>query len=152
MSKRKYLENEIVAAVVVTVTIFAVLIALAYRYQDIRISSSEVGDILYARVAEYNRAILEEPGVAMIITTAETIPGGLSEENRMIYLAHQRTFFDGWEAALNYNDAGLFDADRWSVWNSWYVDEVRRRPKFGWTENRKYYAGVFLQHVDDSLE
>ena len=151
MLKRKTLEHQTVAALLLTLTIFAVLVALAYRFQDIKISSADVGNILYERVAAYNRAILDEPRVAKIITIAETNPGDLSGENRVIYLIHQRTFFDGWEAALNYNDAGVFDADRWNVWNSWYIDEVRRRPRFGWIENRKYYAGAFLRHVDESL-
>jgi len=158
MSKQITLEKKAVATVVVTVTTvvtittIAVLIGLAYRFQEIKISSAEVGDILYERLDEYNRAILEDPAIATIITTAERSPGELSEENRDIYLAYQRAFFDGWEAAMIYNDQGLFDADRWNVWDTWHIDEVRRRPKFGWTENRKFYAGDFVHHVDNSLD
>jgi len=148
MARRDTLEGVTVVAIVLGIAAFAALFVL---FQDITISSDDVDDILYKRLDEYNRAIRENSSLASIITTAESDPANLTEDERQMYLTYQRAFFDGWEAAFIHNDSGAFDADRWNIWNTWYIEEVQRRPRFGWTENRSFYTGGFLHHVDESL-
>jgi len=152
MKKQKIWETIVLAAIVVTVVTIASTIALLPRLRDVEtISSGEVDRTLYVRLDKYNRAIREIPGVAGIVVTAENNPDELSEEDRRVYLDYQRQFFDGWETAWTYNNAGHLDADRWNIWNTWFANEVRRRPQFGWVENRKFYSGDFLVLVDDSV-
>lgn len=152
MTKQKIRTNMTLAAVVLT---FAALVALSYlapRVQNIEtVSSQEIEDILYKRVDEYNQAVLELPGMADIVTTAETNPDQLTAEERRLYLSHERKFYDGWEVAWNYYNAGYFDADRWNEWNSWYVDVFGLHPKFGWTENSEYFSEAFRNYVNDSV-
>ena len=47
---------------------------------------------------------------------------------------------------------GYFNGHRYSVWDSWDIDEARRRPLFVWTENREHFSEAFVQHVDDSIK
>ena len=152
MTKQKNRDNRTFAAIVLAFATLVALFFLAPRVQNKEtISSREVENILYKRVDEYNRAVREVPGMAEIVVTAETNPDELTEVDRQLYLTYQLKFFDGWEAAWNYNNAGYFDAGSWNKWNSRYIGEARLRPQFDWKENRKYFSGAFLQHVDQSV-
>ena len=152
MKKQKIRERITLATIVLTTIAFAALIALFPRLRNIEtISSGDIDQILYERLDHYNEAIRGMPGLADIILAAENNPDHLTEVDRQVYLGYQRKFFDSWETAWAYNNAGSFDADRWNAWNFWFVNETKRRPKFGWLENRHYYSGTFLLHVDNSL-
>ena len=108
--------------------------------------------MLFERVRELNTMIIESPDLARIVIDATNDPESLSPENRLRYLAYQHVFFDSWEMAWLYHEDDILDATTWQGWNSWFVGEARRRPEFGWTENRRHFpGGSFRQHVDQSL-
>ena len=81
-----------------------------------------------------------------------TNPNELSVTDRQTYLALERKLFSGWEITWTYKHEGYFDGHRYDEWDSWYVDEVRRRPSFVWTENKIHfsYSEGFVRHVDES--
>ena len=152
MRKRKNRESIAFAATVLTFLSLSAVLFLVPRLQDTEeIGSQDVDDSLYEGVEEYNRAIREIPGVGDIIVTAERNPDELTKEHRQIYLNYQRDFFKEWETAWTYYNAGYLDFDRWSIWHSWYIDEARRRPEFGWLENRRYFSAAFSHVVEDAL-
>jgi len=113
-------------------------------------SSSDVEDILYERVDEYNRAVSEIPGLADIVIAANTNPEYLNDADRQSYLATYRRLLGGWEIAWYYHSADDLDDDAWRKWNHWYIEEFNHRAYFGWAENKKFFSKRFIQHVDRS--
>ena len=153
MNKRKILRSKSMAAIAKVAATLTALLILAPVIQNLNtIRSSEVDALLYKYLDRYNNAIRDDPGVAELIVSAETNPDTLTEENRRKYLTYQRKFFDKWEGAWTFYNAGQLDRDRWEMWNSWFVAEATRRPQFGWAQNKMHYSGYFLLHVEEAIE
>ena len=153
MMKQKFRDNLTLTGVTLIFVALAALSYIAPRLQNTEtVSSQKIEEILYERVDKYNRAVRNIPGMSDIVMNAEKNPVELTEDERQLYLTYQRRFYDGWEAAWNYYHSGHFDASSWNKWNSWYVNEARLRPRFGWTENRAHFSGAFLRHVDASID
>lgn len=155
MTKQIRQEHKKLAAIFLIFAVIAVLLLLIPQTEKFgTISSREVDEHLYNKLDEYVRPYEEDSSLADIFTTALTNPDELSVTDRQVYLALERKLFSGWEIAWTYREEGYFDDHRYSEWNSWYIDEVRRRPSFVWTENRKHfsYSEAFVQHVDESTK
>ena len=153
MNKKIRQEYMTVAAMFVAIAFFAVLLFLIPLTENYgSINSQEVDDYLYKKLDEYARAYEGDPDLAKLFITAMRNPDELTPTERHTYLAIERKFFNGWELAWTYRYEGYFDDHRYSKWDSWYIDELRRRPPFVWTENRKHfsYSEAFVQHVDAS--
>lgn len=146
-------EYKALAAIVAMIAVVASVWFLFPRAEGFgAISSREVDRILYKHLDEYKRTYSDDPQLARIFSTAINNPDLLSPADREIYLAREREFFGGWEVAWIYRDAGYFDNDRYKLWDTWYIEEARRRPKFAWTENQEHFSLAFAQHVSQSLD
>jgi hypothetical protein len=135
------------------VSALAVVVSLLYAVYEIRrtqtLSSRDVDEVLFASVQASNTLLIESPILADIIVEANRDSEGLSEAERMRYLAFQHIFFDAWEIAWSYHVDGILSDDSWEEWNAWFSLEATRRPSFGWSENRHHFTGpAFLDHVD----
>ena len=132
--------------------IVVVLVAIVYGLPQATslwsISSNEVDDLLYENLADYRDEFNNTPGLPDIFRQALTSPDQLTDEERSLYLEHERKFFSGWETAYTYGDAGYLDRERYTVWDNWYRDELKRRPDFAWDENRDHFSQAFASHVD----
>jgi hypothetical protein len=88
---------------------------------------------------------------AEIVVSAARDPGALSEADRIRFLAYQHHFFDTWEIGWYYHMDGILNDETWRGWDEWFTAEARRRPAFGWTDNRHNFTGLdFRAHVDGS--
>jgi hypothetical protein len=146
-------EYKVLAALILIVAVYVVLLLLIPRSDTFgTISSHEVDEYLFEKLDEYVRPYEEDPNLANIFTIALNNPDALTASDRQIYLDLERKLFSGWETAWSYKNEGYFDTSRYDEWDSWYANEVRRRPSFVWTENKKHfaYSEGFVQHVDES--
>jgi len=135
------------------IAVFAALLLLIPQAENFgTISSQEVDEYLYKKLDEYVRPYDEDPSLANIFNTAITNPDEPTVTDRQTYLALERKLFSGWEIAWSYRNEGYLDGHRFDEWDSWYIDEIRRRPSFAWTENRKHFSFSegFVRHVDES--
>lgn len=153
MTKQIRQEHKILAAFFLVIAVFAVLLLLIPQTEKFTtLSSQEVDEYLYKKLDEYVRPYDEDPALADIFATAITNPDELTAPDRQLYVDLERKLFSGWEIAWSYRNDGYLDSQRYNDWDSWYINEVRRRPSFAWTENRKhfFYSEGFVQHVDES--
>ena len=153
MTKQIRQEHKILAAFFLVIAVFAVLLLLIPRADNFAtISSQEVDESLYKKLDEYVRPYDENPSFANIFNTAITNPDELTVTDRQTYVTLERKLFSGWEIAWSYRNEGYLDGHRFDEWDSWYIDEIRRRPSFAWTENREHFSFSegFVQHVDES--
>jgi hypothetical protein len=153
MTKQIRQEHKFLAAFFLIIAVFAVLLLLIPRAENFAtISSQEVDEYLYKKLDEYVRPYDEDPSLANIFNTAITNPDELTATDRQTYLTLERKLFSGWEIAWSYRNEGYLDGHRFDEWDSWYIDEIRRRPSFAWTENREHFSFSegFVQHVDES--
>lgn len=144
------------ASLAEVVAAFAVIISLFYAGYELRrssaLSSREADGILFERVAEANRVLMGSPEMAEIMVAADRDPATLSEADRIRFLAFQHDFFDSWEIGWDYHEDGILEDETWSEWDRWFSAEARRRPAFGWSENRQHFTGPdFRAHVDEVL-
>ena len=153
MTKQIRQEHKFLAAFFLIIAVFAGLLLLIPRAENFAtISSQEVDEYLYKKLDEYVRPYDEDPSLANIFNIAITNPDELTATDRQTYLTLERKLFSGWEIALSYRNEGYLDGHRFDEWDSWYIDEIRRRPSFAWTENREHFSFSegFVQHVDES--
>lgn len=144
------------ASLAEVVSALAIIISLLYAGYEFRrsntMSSREADVLLYERVREANRLMIETPGLAEILVEAQTAPEDLSAAERVRFLAFQHSFFDSWELGWNQHDDGILDETTWREWDDWFVQEARRRPSFAWTDNEHNFTGeAFRRHVEAAL-
>ena len=135
---------------IITVAVLLFLIPRVENFSSL--SSHEIDDALYERLDWYEQVFKEEPDLAVLLQQALTEPEKLTVQQRHEYLSYERRFFGGWEAAYEHTMSGYLDAERFEVWDKWYVNELRRRPEFVWQENRGYFSPAFAEHVDRALQ
>ena len=144
------------ASIAEVISAAAIVVSLLYAGYEFRrsntITSLDADLLLYERVQEANRHVIETPGMAEILVMADTAPSRLSEADRLRFLAFQHGFFDTWEIGWYQYSEGILDDDAWGSWDAWFTSEAKLRPTFGWTENRRHFpTDAFRSHVDSVL-
>ena len=139
---------EIASALAVVVS----LLYVGHEYSRSQtLTSREVEDIVYSRMLEMDRLIIETPDLAKLVLRASDDSDHLTPDERIRLLAYQHVFFDSWESIWYYHTEGILDDQAWASWNSWFVDEAQRRAAWVWEDNRHNYNGTFLTYVDGIL-
>ena len=138
----------------------AVVLSVIYLSTEFRRSAMmnvrNADNVLYARISDEHRMVVQTPGLAETIVLAEQAPGDLTPADRRRYLTLQDHFFNTWEMAWYYHEDGILSDAIWSEWNDMFTAEARSRPDFGWTGIRHRYTYVstgskFQAHVDSIL-
>jgi len=139
-----------VAEIISSLAIVISLIYVGYEYKRSEIMTNrDVDNIMYQRVMELERLVIENSELAGIIVKAGSPTDTLSDEEMLRYLAYEHIFYDGWETLWAYRQEEIVDEDLWDGWNKWFIEESRRKPEKGWTGNRKHFNGDFLKFVDE---
>ena len=144
------------ASLAEVVSAVAIIVSLLYAANEFHragtISSRQADGLLFQRVQEANRLLIEGSDLAEIVVTARTAPESLSAADRLRYLAYQHDFFDSWEIGWDYHADGILEDESWREWDRWFTAEARRRPRFAWQENLHHYTGAdFRRHVEEVL-
>lgn len=139
---------EIIASLAVVVS----LLYVAYEFKRSEtLNSRDVEDIIYQRMLERDRLVIENPELAEILLQASSDLDGLSPADRIRFLAYEHIFYDSWESAWYYYHEGVLEKSAWDSWNTWFIADAKRRPLLGWTGNRRHFADGFLEYVDRAL-
>jgi len=134
------------------ITALAVVISLLYAATEFRrsrtLTSTDVQTILYARMLEMDRLLIENGELADILIAVATGAQPLTPGDTVRYLAYEHIFYDSWELAWIAHDDGVLEDDAWEGWNAWFVAEAKRRSPLGWAGNRKNHGDDFVRFVD----
>lgn len=140
-----------VVEIMASLAVVGSLLYVAYEFKRSEtLNSRGVENILYQRMAERDRLLIENPRLAETFLAAASDPDGLSSADRVRFLAFEH-IFDSWESAWYYYHEGILEESAWESWNTWFVADARRHPALGWTGNRENFADGFLDHVDRAL-
>lgn len=136
---------EIISAVAVVVT----LLYAANEFRRSRtLTSTDVQTILYDRMLEMDRLVIEGEGMGGILVRASEGLETLTSADSTRFLAFEHVFYDSWELAwIAYND-GVLEDRAWEDWNGWFREEASRRPSIGWAGNQSNYGPEFIRFVD----
>ena len=149
--RRSSLRTAVSAAEIVTA--LAVVISLLYAATEFRrsrtLTSTNVQTILYSRMLEMDRMLIENGELADILIAVATDAQSLTPGDTVRYLAYEHIFYDSWELAWIAHDDGVLEDRAWAGWNEWFVAEVRRRAPLGWAGNRKNHGDDFVRYVDE---
>jgi len=141
-----------VAEIISSLAIVVSLIYVAYEFKRSEtITNRDVENIVYERMLQIDRLLIENPDLARIVLKATDNPEGLTPAEQMQYLAYEHIFYDSWESAWYYYQEGILETESWDGWNTWFIAEAKRRPLLGWMGNRKHFAGGFLEYVDKEV-
>ena len=136
-----------------TLILVALLLYFVPRVQNPgSISTYEIDDLIYEILASYELTLQNDPALTNVIKRALTAPESLDDDERILYVSHERRFFSGWEVAWEHHSAGYFEPQRFKVWDAWYVEETRRRPIYAWHENKREFPPSFVRHVEEALD
>ncbi len=146
---------ETVVSLAEIVTALAVVASLLYAASEFRrsqtLTSTDVETLLYQRMLERDRLLIENPELAELQITAARRPEALSPAQMARFLAYEHVFYDSWELAWSAGRDGVLGEAAWNDWNGWFVAEARRRPRAGWTGNRRNHSDGFVRYVEDRL-
>ena len=153
MNERKLQAYASLAEVVSALAIIVSLLYVGFEFRRTRTMSSREADVvLYERLQESNRMLVETPGLAETLISWETSPEELSEADRQRFLAFQQIFFETWELGWYYHGDGILEESSWADWDRWFTAEARRTSVSAWNEVRDRFAGgSFQNHVDLAL-
>ena len=140
---------EIVSALAVVIT---VIYAVGELKQTRARGTTDMQAVLHARILEMDRLVIEADDFADIVLRASQAPGSLSAQERGRYLAYEHIFYDTWEMAVKASRSGLLTGSSFEGWNDWFAEESARRPRFGWTENHRWYDEQFIDYVDNRVQ
>lgn len=134
------------------ISALAVVATLLYAANEFRrsrtLTSTDVQTILYDRMLEMDRLLIETDGMAAILVRASEAAERLTSEDSTRFLAFEHVFYDSWELAwIAYND-GVLEDRAWEDWNGWFREEASRRPSAGWMGNQPNYGPEFIQFVE----
>lgn len=138
-----------IAEIISSLAIVVSIIYVAYEYhRTSALTNRDVENIIYDRMLEMDRLIIENPDMAKIILKASNDPENLLAEEKLRFLAYEHILYDSWESAWYYYHEGILEQQNWEGWNSWFIDELNSRPLLSWEGNRKNFNGAFLDYVD----
>lgn len=134
------------------ISALAVVATLIYAVGELKRSrattSGDVETILYERMLEMDRLLVEGDGFADLVVRAAEAPESLTTAERTRYLAYEHIFYDAWETAVAAHGNGLITPDAFEEWDGWFAADAARRPRFAWTENRRNYNSSFIEYVE----
>ena len=148
--KKTRLKNLVsIAEIISSLAIVLSLFYAAYEFSRSKtLTNRDVENIIYQRMLEMDRLIIENPGLSHLFLKAADHPDSLSREEQMRFLAFEHIFYDSWESAWYYYHEDILDEETWTGWNTWFIAEAKRRPALGWHGNRKHFNGAFLEFID----
>jgi len=134
------------------VSALAVVVTLIYAVSELKrsraVASTGIETILYDRMLEMDRLVVEADGFADLLVRARAHPEGLDAGEQARYLAYEHIFFDAWEAAVEAHDNQLIGAESFRSWDEFFAADAARRTKFAWTGNLRYYGADFIDYVE----
>ncbi|HSR51705.1 MAG TPA: hypothetical protein VLV83_12820 [Acidobacteriota bacterium] len=137
------------------VTALAVVVSLVYAANEFSrsrdLTSTDVQTIVYDRMLEMDRLLIENKDIADILVRVTKDPGGLTAADTARFLAYEHIFYDSWELTWTAYNEGILKEDAWKDWNAWFAAEAGRRSPSGWAGNRKNHGDDFVQYVESRV-
>lgn len=137
------------------ISALAIVVSLIYATNEFKrsqtITSRDVENIVYTRMMEMDKMLIENPDFVNIFVEASEDSGNLAKEEMIRFLAYEHIYYDSWETLWYYYKEGVLDKEAWNSWNQWFLSDSKERPIIGWKGNRKNYDGEFLNMVDNEL-
>jgi hypothetical protein len=152
--KKKRLQNivsitQILSSLAVLVSI--ILLITEYKRSGI-LNEKSVENLVYSRIMELDRLIIENEDFAEIITKAYSFPDSLSKNERIRYLAYEHIFFDSWETLwVGYKD-GLVEESTWIEWNDWFLSEAKKKPELAMIGNVNNFSPEFIKYIRKGMK
>ena len=152
MNKIKLNTAVSVAEIISSLAVVLSLMYVGYEFsRSEKVTNKEADNKIYEKIQEMNRLIIENADLAKLILKTVSNPEQLTSEEEIRYLAYEHIFYDTWESAWNYHQAGILDNETWKTWNDWFVKESNQKSILSWEGNRRHYGGIFLKYIDNIL-
>jgi hypothetical protein len=149
MAKMKLQTGVALAEIVSALAVVLSLLYVANEFKRSRtLTSTDVQTILYDRVLEMNRLMIESDGLAELLILARERPGSLAPGDSMRFVAFEHVFYDSWELAWTAHSDGVMEEVAWESWDSWFGAEAQRKPVLGWAGNQRHYPPDFVEYVN----
>lgn len=134
------------------ISALAVVVTLVYAVGELKrtraLTSTNIETVLYDRMLEMDRLVVEANGFADILVRANEDPETLTSSARARYLAYEHIFFDAWETAVQARDNNLMSDESFDSWDRFFAADASRRPKLAWTGNLRFYNAEFIAYVE----
>ena len=144
---------DIVVSIAEIISSLAIVVTLFYAANEFQRSNTltnrDVENIIYDRMLEMDRLIIENADLAKLVLKASDNLGQLEPDEQLRYLAFEHIFYDTWESAWYYHDEGTLEEQNWNSWNSWFISETKNKPLLSWEGNRKNADVKFLKYIDN---
>lgn len=155
MATQRKIDLQTVVGLAEIVTAVAVVVSLLYAASEFRrsrtLTSTDVETILYERMLEMDRLLIENADLAGLHAKLAEQPESLTLAERERFLAYEHIFYDSWELAWTAHEDEVLNEEAWADWNGWFVVAAGRRHPLGWTGNRQNHGEAFARFVDRSV-
>lgn len=134
------------------ISALAVVVTLIYAVSELKrsraLTSTNVETVLYDRMLEMDRLLVEADGFADVQVRASEDPETLTPSELARYLAYEHIFYDAWEAAVQARMNNLMSDESFESWDRFFAADASRRPRLAWTGNLRFYNADFIEYVE----
>lgn len=138
----------IVSSIALIVSIF--ILIREYKRSDV-MSERTIENLVYDRILQYDKLLIEYPDLAGIVYLASTHPDSLSTIDSMRYLAYEGIFYDSWETIWVGFQNGVVTEDTWNGWNDWFLATYKKKPELSQKGNLENWDQGFRQYMSSVL-
>lgn len=151
--KNQRLQN--IVSIANIVSSLAVLISIIFLINEYKRSGvfneKTIENLVYSRIMELDKLIIENPDMGDIISIAYTKPDSLKSSDKIRYLAFEHIFYDSWETLwVGYKD-GVVEEKTWNDWNVWFIQEAKKKPMLSWEGNLDQFSTDFLDLIKNDM-
>ncbi len=140
--------SNIVSSLVLIVSI--IILINEYKQSEI-INEKTIENLVYDRMMEMDRMVVENSDLAEILTKAYQYPDSLSGADSIRYLAYEHVFYDSWETLWVGFQNGVVREETWNDWNDWYIREFKKKPQLSWQGNLEHFSTLFLDYLNSDV-
>jgi hypothetical protein len=142
----------LIANIVSSVTLIISIIILVNEYRSSEVVNEKaIEDLIYERMLELDRLVIENPDLGDIIHKARFSPDDLSTSESLRYLAFEHIFYDSWETLWVGFQNGIVSQGTWEDWNEWFIRAHRKKPAMAWKGNLENFSSDILQYMEKDL-
>lgn len=141
--------GNIVSSLILIVSI--IILINEYKQTEV-INEKNIENLVYDRMMELDRLVIENPDLGEIISIAYINPDSLSAADKIRYVAYEHIFYDSWETIWVGYQNGVVREETWNDWNEWFISAFKKKPALSWQGNIDQFSSLFLEFLNHELE
>ena len=140
--------SEIVGTLAVVISLMFVVLSIDRNTAAVQVANE---NFLYELTDSYIEAVVSDPGLTAIYVKAGK-GDALSDVDRFRVDMQMTRFMNRWNLAFDRHKDGMFDPEKWNMWNESFESSINvQYLREWWAESKSGYGLEFAAHIDSII-